>query len=124
MYEVSVNDSFSSAHFLPDYDGKCEQLHGHNYKVVMIVRGETLDSKGLLVDFAVMKNALRTVTNQLDHRLLNDLVWFKDSSPSAENIARVIFTQTAALMPGAKIFAIEVWETEKNQAVYYGEPHS
>ncbi|RPJ05290.1 MAG: 6-carboxytetrahydropterin synthase QueD [Spirochaetaceae bacterium] len=121
MFEVSVTDSFSSAHFLPDYQGKCERLHGHNYKVVLAVRGKELDPKGLLVDFSILKDALKNILDKLDHHLLNELPWFKNLAPSAENIAYVIYNETSAILPDIKIFSIEVRETEKNRAIYYGQ---
>src|ERR1700683_4088970 len=95
MYEVSVDETFAAAHQLRDYGGKCEDLHGHNYKVRVVVTGEKLDDTGLLCDFVDLKHALRTVIRSLDHKYLNELPPFDKLNPSAENIAWYICEETA-----------------------------
>ena len=95
MYEVSVEETFSAGHALRGYHGKCENVHGHNYRVRVILAGENLDSVGLLVDFAVVKRALRGVIATLDHRFLNDFAPFDTINPSAENIARHVHDEVA-----------------------------
>lgn len=92
MYEVRVEADFSAAHFLKSYHGKCENLHGHNYKVYAHVRGEKLDEGGMLLDFIKLKSALRDVCKTLDHTNLNDLAIFAQN-PSAERIARYIYDE-------------------------------
>ena len=97
MFEVRVEADFAAAHFLKDYHGKCENLHGHNYKVFAHARGKELDDGGMLLDFGILKGALRTVVKNLDHTNLNDLtengeLVFKNN-PSAERIAMWIFKQ-------------------------------
>lgn len=97
MFEVRVEADFAAAHFLKDYHGKCEKLHGHNYKVFAHARGKELDDGGMLLDFGILKGALRTVVKILDHTNLNDLtengeLVFKNN-PSAERIAMWIFQQ-------------------------------
>lgn len=119
MYEISVEADFAAAHFLSDYHGKCERLHGHNYRVVAHARGTELDSGGMLVDFGVLKKALRGVCERLDHSNLNDLDVFA-ANPSAERIARYIFEAVAAAAPGIPLYAVDVYETPTNRARYYG----
>ena len=90
MFEVRVTADFAAAHFLKDYNGKCENLHGHNYKVYAHVRGPKLNEGGMLLDFSKLKYALREVCKQLDHTNLNDLPVF-EQNPSAERIAMYIY---------------------------------
>ena len=90
MFEVRVQADFSAAHFLKDYNGKCENLHGHNYKVFAHVKGEVLNEGGMLLDFTMLKGALREICGRLDHTNLNDLEIFMQN-PSAERIAKYIF---------------------------------
>ena len=133
MYEVRVTADFAAAHFLRDYNGKCENLHGHNYKVYAHVRGEKLNEGGMLLDFSALKKALREVCKKLDHTNLNDMAIF-DQNPSAERIAFYIYTQIVELVknknldlsyaPGKKepwLWAVDVFETETSRARYIAE---
>lgn len=115
MYTVRVEDSFAAAHFLTHYHGKCERLHGHNYRVRVYARGTDLDAGGMLLDFGLLKAALREVLGAFDHGLLNDEPAFT-GDPSAERIAALIFARLAERLPGAPLHAVEVFETEKNMA--------
>lgn len=90
MFEVRVEADFSAAHFLRDYNGKCENLHGHNYKVYAHVKGPKLNEGGMLMDFSKLKAALRAVCKEIDHTNLNDMPIF-DQNPSAERIAMYIY---------------------------------
>ncbi len=119
MYEVSVEADFAAAHFLSDYHGKCERLHGHNYRVVAHARGTELDAGGMLVDFGILKKALRDVCASLDHSNLNDLELFA-ANPSAERIARHIFETVSAAAPDIPLYAVDVYETPTNRARFYG----
>jgi 6-pyruvoyltetrahydropterin/6-carboxytetrahydropterin synthase len=123
MFEVSVEASFAAAHSLRGYQGKCENLHGHNYRVMLVVTGKELDKIGLLQDFTILKQALRTVTNHLDHKNLNELPPFDKVNPSAENLARFIHEETAKhigpqQVDGAQLTSVTVWETETASATY------
>ena len=134
---------FAAAHFLKDYHGKCENLHGHNYKVYVHVRGEVLDNGGMLMDFSILKKNLREICNTMDHTNLNELkdsqgTLIFDNNPSAERIATYIYnklrdalepylssTQTASISNGAStpktipyIYAVDVFETETSRARY------
>jgi 6-pyruvoyltetrahydropterin/6-carboxytetrahydropterin synthase len=128
IYEVSVEEAFSAAHQLRNYRGKCENLHGHNYKVLVVAVGPELDETGLLYDFASLKQALRAVVRALDHTFLNELPPFDKLNPSAENLARFIHDETARQLPpaanGSHLARVTVWETETSSATYKSQPGS
>ena len=130
MFEVRVTADFAAAHFLRDYNGKCENLHGHNYKVYAHVKGPELNEGGMLLDFSKLKAALREVCKQLDHTNLNDFPVF-DQNPSAERIAMYIYNgiieslkkegldlsyQKDKKTPA--LYAVDVFETETSRARY------
>jgi 6-pyruvoyltetrahydropterin/6-carboxytetrahydropterin synthase len=122
MYEVSVDETFAAAHNLRNYKGKCEDLHGHNYKVRVTLAGPELDATGLLYDFVHLKQVIQGVIRSLDHKYLNELKPFDVLNPSAENIARHIYEQTSKQMHatanGAAISSITVWESDVTAATY------
>ncbi len=122
MWVLKVRDSFSGAHFLRNYEGKCENLHGHNWLVEVEVEGDRLDEKtGILIDFKVIKGFLKDILEVLDHRLLNDLEAFRDVNPSAENIARFIYEEMKVRLssyPNVRVRAVTVWESENSCATY------
>jgi len=88
MFQVSVEETFSAGHALRGYRGKCENVHGHNYRVRVTLEGPQLDSIGLLVDFTQLKQVIREIMGRLDHQFMNDLEPFKTVNPSAENLAK------------------------------------
>src|SRR5436853_3360467 len=94
MFEVSVEESFAAGHALRGYRGKCENPHGHNYKVRITLQGDRLDNIGLLWDFKELKTAMNQVIDRLDHQYLNDIEPFKQDNPSAENIAKYFYQET------------------------------
>lgn len=122
MFQVSVEETFSAGHALRGYKGKCENPHGHNYRVRITVEGPEVDSIGLLVDFLHLKAAIRDVIHVLDHQYLNDLEPFRTVNPSAENMAKYFYDETArklTQMPaGARVTDITVWETDTSVARY------
>jgi 6-pyruvoyltetrahydropterin/6-carboxytetrahydropterin synthase len=122
MYEVSIDETFAAAHNLRGYKGKCEDLHGHNYKVRVTLAGKELDATGLLYDFVQLKKVLHQVIESLDHKYLNELAPFDVLNPSAENIARYIYDEAAQQLRGtprgAEIASITVWETDTAAATY------
>ena len=121
MFEVSVERTFAAGHALRDYHGKCENVHGHNYRVQVTVQGEQLDSTGLLVDFLDLKHVIDESIEYLDHRFINDLAPFDVLNPSAENIAKYFYDRVnRGLKPGipARISEVRVWETDTSSAVY------
>lgn len=120
MYTTRVEEWFAAAHFLENFHGKCENLHGHNYKVRVTVKGSQLDAGGMLCDFGIMKSDLKVVFKELDHHNLNDLPFFSDGNPSAERIAEYIYLELEKLLDikPAELSMVEVFETEKHVASY------
>ena len=122
MYEVSVDETFAAAHNLRGYKGKCEDLHGHNYKVRVTLAGKEVDSVGLLYDFVHLKQVIQSVIRSLDHKYLKELSPFDVVNPSAENIAKYIYDRTAKQLQqapnGAGVSSITVWETDVSAATY------
>lgn len=123
MFEASVKASFSGAHRLKGYRGKCEALHGHNWDVEAFVASKDLNAEGLLIDFKVLRNKLNEVLCALDHRDLNSIAFFKERNPSAENIAKYIYTNLKKALSdrGQKVslLRVSVWETRDSCATYY-----
>jgi 6-pyruvoyltetrahydropterin/6-carboxytetrahydropterin synthase len=124
MFEITVEAGFSSGHYLRNYRGKCENPHGHNYRVLVTLAGAELDETGLLLDFKLLKNLLRPVVDYLDHRMINDLPPFTELNPSAENLARYFHQQTslqlAELTAGrVRVKDTTVFETDTSFARYY-----
>jgi len=123
MFQVSVEESFSAGHALRGYKGKCENPHGHNYKVRVTLEGPALDSVGLLYDFVHLKQIIHQVIYAVDHKFLNDLPPFDVINPSAENIAKYLYDEASKQMRqqpnGARIASITVWETDQTAATYW-----
>ncbi len=122
MFQVSVEETFSAGHALRGYRGKCENVHGHNYRVRVTLEGPELDSIGLLVDFTRLKAIVREIMGRLDHQFVNDLEPFRTVNPSAENMAKYFYEEMAARlkeMPaGARLVEAVIWETDTACAVY------
>ena len=119
MYTICVEDWFAAAHYLRNYHGKCENPHGHNYRVKVYVSGTQLDEGGMLIDFSILKKHLKTVLETLDHQDLNATPYFAEQEPSAENISRYIFESLKPILPpNVKLSGVEVFETEKNSVLY------
>ena len=123
MYELTVVEEFSAAHRLPGSKGKCDRLHGHNWKVEVRVGADELDETGMVVDFHDLKDLLRSVLEKLDHTYLNDHPAFERDYPTAENLARHIYESMAALLvsPMIRMQRVRVWESESTAACYLGE---
>jgi len=124
MYEITVERGFSSGHYLRNYKGKCENPHGHNYKVRLTLRGEKLDHAGLLLDFKDLKQVMRPVIDRIDHQMLNDLEPFTEINPSAENLARFFYDETnkqlSELTSGrVTVKDCTIYETDTTTATYY-----
>ena len=122
MFEIAVEESFAAGHALRGYKGKCENVHGHNYKIRVILAGKSLDSVGLLYDFVELRKQMAAVIHSLDHRFLNELPPFTELNPSAENIAKYFYDELAKrLAPaanGARVRAVTVFETDTTTATY------
>ena len=119
MYELKVESSFSAAHHLLNYNGECENQHGHNWKVEVYVRGTILDKSNLLIDFKVLKKELNEVLKILDHKDINTLEEFHNISPSSEIISKFIYEKLKEKI--STISKVSVWETEKACASYFEE---
>ncbi len=121
MFEVSVEHTFAAGHALRNYRGKCENVHGHNYKIRVIVQGEKLDQTGMLADFVVLKRLLRDVSERLDHVFLNDIEPFDTLNPTAENMAIYFcgkMQEGLKLENPVEVAEVTVWETDIQSATY------
>ncbi len=122
MFEVAVEETFAAGHALRGYKGKCENVHGHNYKVRVVLAGEKLDQTGLIYDFVELKQRIGEVVSSLDHRFLNDMPPFTELNPSAENIAKYFYDELSRRLAagdnGARLREVTVFETEVTSATY------
>ena len=123
MYEATITRSFSAAHVLKDIGGKCEGLHGHNFDVEVSLAAVDLNKEGLLIDFRILKEWTDEILDCLDHKHLNDLPYFKDKNPSAENLARFIYDRISdkVKLKNIDVSRVTVWESEKARASYRGK---
>ena len=121
MYEILVKSDFSGAHNLRGYKGKCEGLHGHNWKIEARFEKEGLDDIGITVDFKILKSKLKATLKNMDHAYLNKLKAFKKKNPSAENIAKYIYDGLRTAIKGKKLSlkSVTVWESDSSCATYY-----
>jgi len=120
MYQISVEQHFDAAHYLRGYQGKCEALHGHRFRVVAHVEGEKLDDVGMAYDFALLKQRLGQILSRFDHTCLNDVPPFDDINPSSENIAAAIYEELTPELAGAPVTlsCVEVWESPESRVAY------
>lgn len=120
MYEVEIITGFSAAHRLRAYKGKCEHLHGHNYRVHVIARSEAPGHGGMVIDFGDLKKAANQIMDSLDHSYLNDIAPFDKTEPSAENIAAHIFYRLQSIIPqyASMLHSVSVWESDTSRATF------
>jgi len=124
MFEVTVEESFAAGHALRGYRGKCENVHGHNYKIQVTLEGQALDGAGLLVDFVELKRLMRSAIERLDHQFLNDIPPFDRLNPSAENMAKYFYDEMARGLGETRFEApvrvsqVRIWETDTSIAAY------
>ncbi|MCE5306646.1 MAG: 6-carboxytetrahydropterin synthase QueD [Acidobacteriales bacterium] len=124
MFEVTVEETFAAGHALRNYHGKCENVHGHNYKIHVTLEGEQLDAAGLLVDFHEVKRVLNGIIERVDHKFLNDIPPFDTLNPSAENMARWFCDELAKDLAAslratdARLVEVRLWETDTSIAAY------
>jgi 6-pyruvoyltetrahydropterin/6-carboxytetrahydropterin synthase len=123
MYEVTVEDSFAAGHYLRNYKGKCENPHGHNYKLRVTLAGNELDKAGLLLDFKDLREVMRHVTDRLDHQMINDVEPFTNINPSAENLSKYFYEQANARLRSVTngrvwVKNVTVFETDTTTATY------
>jgi 6-pyruvoyltetrahydropterin/6-carboxytetrahydropterin synthase len=122
MYELKIITQFGAAHQLKNTGGECENLHGHNWKIEVYVEGDRLDKNGLLIDFKILKQETLKIIDKLDHKFLNELDWFKDMSPTSENISKRIYDLVGQKIntPGIKVSRVTTWESDTACATYTG----
>lgn|SRR6185312_3765622 len=121
MFEVCVENTFAAGHALRNYHGKCENVHGHNYRVRMTMEGEQLDATGLLVDFVEIKRLMSAIIDKLDHQFINDIAPFDVINPSAENIAKYFYDEIYSGLKTetpVRISEVKIWETDVSAAAY------
>jgi 6-pyruvoyltetrahydropterin/6-carboxytetrahydropterin synthase len=121
MFEVTIEETFAAGHALRNYHGKCENVHGHNYRCQVTFEGEQLDDIGLLVDFVELKKVLHGVLDRMDHQWLNDFPPFDRINPSAENMAKFIYDEVRTGLradSGARLARVRLWETDTSSATY------
>jgi len=123
MFEVTVEDSFAAGHYLRNYRGKCENPHGHNYKVRVTLAGQELDKAGLLLDFKELREVMKPVIDRLDHQMINDVEPFTELNPSAENLAKYFYDETSSRLHSStdgrvRVKTVTVFETDTTTATY------
>jgi 6-pyruvoyltetrahydropterin/6-carboxytetrahydropterin synthase len=120
MYEVKIQAEFSAAHSLKEVGGKCESLHGHNFKVEVAVESERLDDQGLVIDFRFLKEKTRNLLDGLDHKYLNELPLFRGQNASSENIAGYLFAELSRLVDRGdrRLNWVAVWESDTSRALF------
>jgi 6-pyruvoyltetrahydropterin/6-carboxytetrahydropterin synthase len=121
MFEVTIEETFAAGHALRNYHGKCENVHGHNYRCQVTLAGAELDSVGLLVDFVELKKVVHAVLDRMDHQWLNDFSPFDVLNPSAENMAKYIYdevSQGLKAQKGVHVGSVRLWETDTASATY------
>jgi len=118
VYQISVEQHFDAAHALRGYRGKCEQLHGHRFRVVLRIEAAALDDIGLAYDFVELKGHLAEVVSRFDHICLNDVPPFDQLNPSSENIATTIYKELKPKLAGVSIVGVEVWESPQTGVIY------
>jgi 6-pyruvoyltetrahydropterin/6-carboxytetrahydropterin synthase len=121
MYELKIITQFAAAHRLENFYGKCEALHGHNWKVEVFLTGEQLDNAGLLMDFGQIKARTKDLLEEIDHKYLNELEAFREQNPSSENLARHLFERLGASLnrDGVRVSRVNVWESDTSCASYF-----
>lgn len=121
MYEVSVEQTFAAGHALRNYHGKCENVHGHNYRLRVTLAGTQLDAAGLLVDFSELKSVMQAAIERLDHQFINNIPPFDILNPSAENMAKYFYDALSSALDNrnsVRVSEVKLWETEVAAATY------
>ena len=119
MFELSIKGDIASAHYLRGYPGKCKDLHGHTWKVEVFLQKADLNDIGMVEDFAYLKKTFKTFLEGLDHKCLNDLDYFKDVNPTAENIAKYIYQEFQKETGDLTVVKVQVWESDMASASYW-----
>ena len=119
MYDLSITTNFSSAHFLRGYQGPCENLHGHTWKLEITIGSKELNSIGLVVDFRKIKDQLNQFISYLDHVSINELPFFQEVNPSTENLAKYIYDEFSKQCQPYQLKKVRVWESDACSVTYY-----
>ncbi|MDD5434201.1 MAG: 6-carboxytetrahydropterin synthase QueD [Nitrospira sp.] len=121
MYEIKIITTFSGAHSLRNYPGNCRNIHGHNWKVEVVMQSNELDDLGMSLDFRMLKQETECLLKTLDHTYLNENMPFNTLNPTAENLARYVFESLSKKLNvnNAKLCRVSVWENESSSATYY-----
>lgn len=120
MFELIVETDFSAAHNLREYKGQCERLHGHNWKVQVVLKAEKLDRLGMVVDFRDAKKIIGEILSRFDHTYLNELADFKVLNPTTENLSMVLYEELSDKLPtGVTVSKVTTWESDRCGAVYF-----
>ena len=119
MFELSIKGHFAAAHRLRGYEGNCKDLHGHTWKVEVVVMSDQLNTIGMVMDFKVVKMKLKDLLANIDHVYLNDLAAFQKDNPTTENLAKYIFEEFSKICRPLKMKRVQVWESDSASVVYY-----
>ena len=120
VFELVIETDFSAAHNLREYKGQCEKLHGHNWKVQVVLKAEKLDNLGMVMDFRDVKKIIGEILNKFDHTYLNDLQDFKVLNPTTENLSKILYTELKSDLPkGVKVDRVTTWESDRCGATYF-----
>lgn len=119
MFELSIKDSIAAAHFIPGHQGMCKNLHGHTWKIEVVIAAETLDNLGMVADFIDIKKKLKSFLSVLDHVCLNDLPYFKEHTPTTENLAKYIYQNFAKDVMPLTLKRVQVWESDAASITYF-----
>jgi 6-pyruvoyltetrahydropterin/6-carboxytetrahydropterin synthase len=121
MYEISVEQEFEAAHYLRGYRGKCENMHGHHFRVVARLRAKKLDGIGIAYDFTILRDQLGQLLARFDHTCLNEVAPFDQINPTSENIASTVFGELKAVLKGGGVAlsSVQVWESPRSFVTYF-----
>jgi len=119
MFELSIKSHMAAAHFLRGYEGKCKNLHGHTWRIEIVLIHDVLDDLGMIADFGILKTKLNTFLSEMDHSLLNDHPSFKEKNPTTENIAKYIYDHYSSMIHPLKVKKVQVWESDTSSVIYY-----
>ena len=120
MFELIIETDFSAAHNLREYKGQCERLHGHNWKVQVVLKSDKLDSLGMVMDFRDAKRVVGKIINRFDHNYLNEIADFTEVNPTTENLSRILYEELRRDLPrGVKVEKVTTWESDRCGASYF-----
>lgn len=119
-YTITKDLSFPAAHFITGHPGPCKRLHGHNYRVRVFVRAESLDDLGMVVDFADLKKHMKAVIGRFDHRVLNEIPPFDEILPTTELLAEHVCRELGSVLdtPRLQVSRVQIWENERSSAIF------